>query len=377
MRRVLRIIAASLVALSVLVGVAAAVNADVRFLLRAAYEEARILLRRRPLENLIADQATPPARRARFPVVLSARAYGADSLGLKVGKTYTSYVDVGRDTLVLVLSASPRFALADHTWWFPIVGAVPYHGYFSLRAARDEMRRLDRAGLDTYLRPAGAFSTLGWFGDPIFSTALSRDSSQLVETVLHEVTHNTIWVPSSADFNESLAMFMGHRGAERFFRSRGETALADRTAARWEDEKALGDFYTRLAGSLDSLYRSGVDTQAMNTGREEVFRRAREIMASSLRGKLRDYPVDWLLEQPLNNATVVAARVYRTRLDLFDRVFESRGRDLRETLRVIVEVVRSKQRDPYAAVEGLVAPAIPAPIVLPVPPKGKKRAVTP
>ena len=353
MRRALRIVAMSLVAVAAMVAIAAAVNADMRFLLRAGYEETRILVRRRPLESLIANPATSPARRVRFALVLSARAYGADSLDLKVGKTYTSYVDVGRDTLVLVLSASPRFALRDHTWWFPIVGAVPYHGYFSLESAQDEMRRLELRGFDTYLRPAGAFSTLGWFGDPIFSTALSRDSSQLVETVLHEVTHNTIWVPSSADFNESLAMFVGHRGAERFFRSRGETVLADRTAVRWEDEKVLGDFYTRLAGSLDSLYRSGADTRAMGAGREEVFRRARETISSSLRGKLKDYPVDWLAEQPLNNATVVAARVYRTRLDLFDRVFESRNRDLRETVRAIVEASRSNKGDPYAAVEGL------------------------
>src|SRR5262245_48772198 len=277
MRRFMRIGGLLLVLLLLLVGIAAAISSDVRFLLRAGYEETRLLLRRRPLEKLIADSTTSPARRARFSLVLAARAYGADSLGLKVGKTYTSFVDVGRDTLVLVLSASPRFALADHMWWFPVVGAVPYHGYFTLSAARREMQRLESKGYDTYLRPAGAFSTLGWFGDPIFSTALSRDSSQLVETVLHEVTHNTLWVPSSVAFNESLAMFVGYRGAASFFRSRGDNALADRTAARWEDEKALGDFYTGLGYSLDSLYHSQADTQ-MNAGRDTVFQRARTFM---------------------------------------------------------------------------------------------------
>jgi predicted aminopeptidase len=262
-------------------------------------------------------------------------------------------VDVGRDTLVLVLSASPRYALRDHTWWFPIVGAVPYHGYFSLDAALGEMRRLAGRGLDTYLRPAGAFSTLGWFGDPLFSTALSRDSSQLAETVFHEVTHNTLWVPSSVAFDESLAMFIGFRGAERFFRSRGEATLAERTAVRWNDEKTLGDFYATLAASLDSLYHSGGDPGTMDAGRETVFRRARAEMATSLRRRLGAYPVDWLLEQPLNNATVVAARVYRTRLDLFDRVLTARGGDLGKSLRAIIEVVRSRGGDPYAAVETL------------------------
>ncbi len=337
---------------------ASAVSADVRFVLRAGFEEVRLMLRRRPLETLIADPVTSQARRVRFSLVLAARAFGSDSLGLAVGKTYTTYVDVGRDTLVLVLSASPRYWLAEHTWRFPIVGAVPYHGYFSLAAAQGEAHRMEENGFDTYLRPAGAFSTLGWFADPLYSTALSRDSSQLVETVLHEVTHNTIWVPGNVAFNESLAMFVGFRGAERFFRTRGDAALAGRTAAAWEDERRLGAFYARLGASLDSLYRSGAGVPAMGVGRDTIFRRARETMDGALRRAMPTYPIDWLLQQPLNNATVVAARIYRTNLDLFDRVFAAKGGDVREAARAIFEAVRARgQKDPYDAVE-TIAPAV-------------------
>ena len=333
---------------------AAAVSADVRFILRAGYEEVRILLRRRPLDRLIADPSTSEARRARFELVLQARRFGADSLGLKVGKTYTSFVDVGRDTLVLVMSASPRLQLAEHTWWFPIVGRVPYHGYFSLSAARRDASKLERRGFDTYLRPAGAFSTLGWFGDPLFSTALSRDSSQLVETILHEVTHNTVWAPGSVAFNESFAMFAGSRGAEKFFRSRGDSALAARTAALWEDEKRLDAFYAGLAAVLDSVYRYGADSAAKEAGRAQAFARARETMRGPLRRAVRAYPIDWLSEQPLNNATVVAARVYRTKLDLFDRVLDVKDGDLREAIRAIVAAVNAERgADPYETIESL------------------------
>ena len=347
--------------LLLLAATALAVSADARFVARAGYEEVRLLLRRRPLENLIASPATSEARKARFALVLAARAFGVDTLNLKVGKTYTAFVDVGRDTLVLVLSASPRFRLEEYTWRFPVVGAVPYHGYFSLAAANREAARMASRGYDTYLRPAGAFSTLGWFGDPLFSTALSRDSSQLVETVLHEVTHNTLWVPGSVAFNESLAMFVGFRSAERFFRSRGEVALADRTAAAWEDEKLLAQFYDHLAGALDSLYGSKADSTGMGAARDSIFARARERLGGPLRRALTTYSVDWLLSQPLNNATVVAARVYRTKLDLFDRVLQAHGGDVRAATAAIFKAVPAKHdTDPYLAVAALVKPANPA-----------------
>jgi predicted aminopeptidase len=349
-----RLLRWTLVGVPGLMALAVAASADVRFVLRAGYEEARILARRQPLDRLIADPATPPALRGQLELVRAARAFGADSLGLEAGETYTSYSDIGRDTLVLVLSASPRLQLADHLWWFPVVGAVPYHGYFSLGAATREMVRLHGRGFDTYLRPSSAFSTLGWFADPLVSTMTGWDPVSLASTVLHEITHNTVFPPSAVHFNESFANFAGERGAEAFFRSRGDTALAARAAAGWHDELVLGEFYRALAASLDSVYRLPVPDSLKLAGRDSVFAGARARLDGELRGRFRLYSADRLLAQPLNNATVVAARIYRTRLELFEAVLAAHGGNLRAAIAAVVETVAAGEGDPYAGVERLV-----------------------
>jgi predicted aminopeptidase len=324
-------------------------SADARYIARAGIEEARLLLRRRAIDQLLADSATPAPLRQRLALVLAARAYAADSLGLAVGKTYTSYVEVGRDTLLLVLSASRRDKLREVTWKYPIVGIVPYKGFFKASRARREAEQLERRGLDVYLRPSGAFSTLGYLSDPLFSTAMSRDTMELVATVIHELTHNTLYVKSQTPFNESFASFVGYRGAEAFFRARHDTLDARRAAARWRDERTLDVFYAELARRLDSAYAEPLNGEHLEQVRGSLFGWAREQFRGPVGQSLETYDWRWFAQAPLNNAVIIAERLYRMDLNLFDEIYLQNNADIAETIRAIQIRVFTQPGDPYQA----------------------------
>src|SRR5262249_3532058 len=141
-----------------------------RYVARATWEEAKILAGRRSIAKMVADTTVAPVTRRKLQLVLDARTFAADSLGLKVGHSFATYSQLAHDTLVLVLSVAYRDRLDNYRWWFPVVGSVPYKGYFDFATARAVEQSFQRRGFDTYLRPASAFSTLGWFNDPLVST---------------------------------------------------------------------------------------------------------------------------------------------------------------------------------------------------------------
>ncbi|HEX7024381.1 MAG TPA: aminopeptidase [Gemmatimonadales bacterium] len=312
-------------------GTAYVASEDVRYLTRAGIEQTAILEKRRPLERLVADSSLPAETRAYLGLVLAVREH-AVALGLDAGKTYTTYSDVGRDTLLLVLSASPKNCICPHTWKYPIVGRVPYKGFFDVAMARREADRLAGRGFDISLRPAAAYSTLGWFEDPLLSTAMVRDSVELASLVFHEMAHNSLYVKSATPFNESFAQMAGYRAAEEFFRGRGDTALAGRARDRWYDEIVLGEFYDSLITRLEGFYAGKPSGDSLEAGRLAIGRWSAEQLMGPLGARLRTIRVGRLAERPINNATLVGVRIYRTHLDWFEEWYSRHGGSVRSSV---------------------------------------------
>jgi predicted aminopeptidase len=325
-------------------GTAYLASDDVRYLTRAGIEETRLLQARQSIAALAADPHTEPALRDALGLVVASRNYAA-GLGLDAKETYTTYADVGRDTLLLVLQAAPRDCICPYTWKYPIVGRIPYKGFFDTKAALREADRLAARGYDIHLRPSGAFSTLGWFNDPLLSTALTGDSVELAATVFHEIAHNTLYVKSATPFNESYAQFVGYHSAQSFFRERGDSVLAQRAADRWHDEMVLGEFYAGLVQRLQALYDTHPDSMALERGRADAAGWARSELQGPVAARLRTFTIGRVPERPVNNARLIGALIYRTRLDLFDRWFEQHGRDIRVSVAALGTLMKGVEGD--------------------------------
>jgi predicted aminopeptidase len=324
-----------------------------RYLARAAYSEGKILGRRRSIVAMVADSATKPATRAKLRLVLDARTFAVDSLGLPAKDAFTKFSQLDSDTLVLVLSGAERDQLRSVTWWFPIVGRVPYKGFFDFELAKRSEQELQSAGYDTYLRPSPAFSTLGCFNDPLLSTTLADDSLEVVNTVIHELTHNKFYAKGQAVFNESFASFIGARGTERFFRSRGDTVNASRAVARWSDDVLLGAVWARTFRTLDSTFaaRPGDSLRSSRLrGRDSIYAAVRRELVDSVASKLRTIDRRYAERVRLDNAALMARRIYATGLDDFERVYVRESSDVRRALARLIELARGAPADPTAAV---------------------------
>ena len=346
-----RIVRRTLLAIVVLIVEFLVITPVGRYLIQAAWEEGKILARRRSIRELVASPGTDPLTRAKLELVLDARTFAADSLHLDADQSFTTYSKLDSDTLVLVVGAAYRDRLRPYTWWFPIVGRVPYKGYFSKQGAFDEARSLEARGLDTYVRPASAFSTLGWFEDPVVSSTLHEDTASLANTVIHELTHNTFYAPGQAVFNESFANFVGAHGAMRFFAARGDSLHWRVSQEDWARDRALGAFWQGVFDALDSAFKAHAASERDRlAARDTVYARARAHFFQDVLPRLPGIPPGVRVQLVLNNAVVLSRRVYRTGLDLFDGVLDREGGDLTRAVPQIIALAKSRPKDPYAAV---------------------------
>ncbi|MEZ4298837.1 MAG: aminopeptidase [Polyangiaceae bacterium] len=282
------------------------------YLFQAAQGQLELMCKARPIERAIDDPTTPPRVRKLLAEVPSIKAFGT-GYGLSPTKSYETYVALGRSRVVYVTTASDPLAFKPRRWRFPIVGTVPYLGWFDLDDAQRYAGELAKEGLDVDVRGATAYSTLGWFRDPVLSSMLGEGPTTLpglVDVVLHESVHATLYVPGQSTFNESLAEFVSDGLTEEYLRAEGLVGemLAYRASRKDSDLRRRRMHETYKA--LEALYAS-------SRSREEKLAEKERIL-----GELRA-ELGW--KRKINNATLLESRTYGSEADAFAELFEKCG----------------------------------------------------
>jgi len=305
---------------------------------RQGYGQFFIIWNAKPVEEFLKDPQFPDSLKARLNLIEEVRKYGIDSLGLTDTENYKTMFDQkGKEVMWVVMACEP-FQLKPKEWDFPIVGSVPYKGFFNEKLAVQLKSQLETDGWDVIVRNPGGWSTLGWFTDPILSKMLSRSEGDLANLIIHEMSHATIFVKDSIDFNENLATFIGDRGAEKFLIDKYGARSKEYTTYMEEDKDYLKfvDHMLRGAKSLDSLYKTmnPADTSGQKRLLKEATIRSIVNALDTLSLKLTSTPSKRFRKELPNNAYFMNFRQYQSKQTSFGDEWKSKfNGDLRAYIR--------------------------------------------
>jgi predicted aminopeptidase len=241
--------------------------------------QLRLLAAREPIETLIEDPSTPASLRDRLGLAPQAREL-ARELGLVVGGQYTSYVPWPGDRVVTTVVATRPGEVEPAGFWFPIVGNVPYKGFFDPARAHAEAEELRASGLDVCELAVPAYSTLGWLDDPLTEPMLRADPGRVVETIVHELVHATAFVPDAAEWNEGVATFVGQEASVRWRAKAGDPDAAQRERTRVEDDRRIAALLLGLRQQVADLYAREPAGAAREAARAQAESDAREALAA-------------------------------------------------------------------------------------------------
>lgn len=284
--------------------------------------------RRQPIAELIATPETSAALREKLQTVLAIREFASHELGLPDNASYRSYADLQRPYVVWNVFAAQPLEMTLQRWCFPFAGCVGYRGYFSKAAAEAFASQLGREGLETYVAGVAAYSTLGWFDDPLLNTVIQRPPARIAGLIFHELAHQQLYLQGDTAFNEGFATAVELEGVRRWLAAHGDDAQREADQQFRQRQDAFVALVTGARDRLRGLYAQRLDEAealarkaAIQAGLRRDYRRLREEW-----GGYDGY--DAWFAQGLNNAQLAAVTTYRDHVPAFQRLLAEQGGDM-------------------------------------------------
>ena len=326
---------------------------DLPYFWHLAKGQLRLIVNCRPIQELVLEESVSEEVARRLEFVSEVKAYAFEVIGLTVSDNYSCFVDTEGRPVLWNASASPPDRFEPYQWRFPIAGSVPYKGFFHRELAIAERDSLQARGYDAIARPVAAYSTLGFFSDPVLSTMLHYPEDALADLILHELTHSALYVPDHTEFNESLATFVGNVGSLRFLEQRYgvDSQAVARARARRADVELFRLFMHRVVADLDSLYNQQLPREQVLRLRVDIFRAWQRRFEAKLQEFSDPSQYRGFLDWELNNARLLSYRRYHSGQETFAELYGLTGNDLRQSLELLKDCEEAE--DPWRFAEDL------------------------
>ena len=287
-----------------------------RFYSQAVEGQLEILRKSRPNGQILAEPATSAGLRRQLAAVERIRRFASDHLSLPGAESYGKYADLERKHVVWVLYAAPEFSLQPKTWFYPVVGKMDYRGYFREQDTVSLAQQLRENGHDVFVGGVDAYSTVGWFHDPVLNTFVDYPDTDLAETIFHELTHRKVFRRGDTVFNESLASFVAEEGVKRWLNHEGRLAELRQYQGLLLRRREFYQEIDHTRWKLKSLYASSQPVQ--------VKRREKAAILSNLRDQFRELRRRWggrglesWLVEDINNGLIVSLNLYADQMPVF------------------------------------------------------------
>jgi predicted aminopeptidase len=339
-----------------------------------------IVNRTRPIEEVLADPNSPAAVKEKLQLVLSLRTFAEKELTLPANGHYLRYADIGRRFAVWNVYAAPEFSLEAKTWWYPIVGGLKYQGYFAEDKARRYAANLEKNGYDVYVGGVQAYSTLGWFRDPVLNTFIQDSEVELADLLFHELAHQRLFVAGDTDFNEAFATAVAEEGVRRWLTASNNRSVLEEYEIELRRKEQFVALVSKARADLESLYAkapfipvTGPDKGGQRLATEfgprkrpearksDTMRAAKQRIIEQLR---LDYPqlkarwggydgYDGWFQLPINNAQLNDVDTYYTLVPAFLRILKANGGDLEKFYKEVATLAKLSKTERHRRLNAL------------------------
>jgi predicted aminopeptidase len=312
---------------------------------------AEIMQNRKPISDLIEAPDTPATLRKKLIYIQTIREFAENQLHLPVDDHYQSYVELNRPYVVWNVFAAPEFSLAPKTWCFPVVGCVAYRGYFSEQDARRFGDSLKQEGYDVFIGGAIAYSTLGWFDDPVLSTFLNLSAPDAAALIFHELAHGILYVQNDTAFNESFATAVEQEGLRRWQSSKNDLKGYENWLLKSQRRQRFISLVSKYRAKLAHVYQGSLSLTQKRDQKANLFNQMRSEFLD-LKSDQRAMAVyDAWFSRPLNNAQLISVSTYHSWVPAFHKILAASNGDLEEFYQTCRELAQKDAAERHRILE--------------------------